>query len=194
MEKFRSRKFCMLLYPLEDESHKKALDFIKLNYDYAMIEHNQDLNDQGEVKKTHVHVVVSFGNAKWNTALAEELGIKLNYMQKCRSLSNALEYLIHYNDEQKHQYSIDDVQGNLKSQLKKILENDGKDENQKALELINYIDQHQGLIDESKFFKYACEIGMYDVARRSAYILIRMIDRHNQQIEDSYSDLGFKRF
>ncbi len=70
MEKYKSRKHCMLLYPLEDATHKKALDYIKLNYDYALIVHNQDLNDNGEIKKAHTHVVLSFPNAKWNTAIA----------------------------------------------------------------------------------------------------------------------------
>ncbi|MCI8670913.1 MAG: hypothetical protein HFI36_02605 [Bacilli bacterium] len=194
MEKFRSRKMCLLLYPLEDESHKKAVDFIKLNYDYALIEHNQDKTEEGELKKSHTHIVVSFSNAKWNTAVAEELGITDNYIEKCRDMEKALEYLIHYNDDTKHQYDIEEVQGNLKSKLKKILLNDGKDENQKAYELFDYIDNYDGYIDEMEFFKYACEIGMYDVARRSAYVILRMIDKHNtilSNIEFSERQNGF---
>lgn len=188
-EKIRSRKFCMLLYPLEDETHAKALEFIKLNYDYALIEHNKDTNEKGELKKSHTHIVISFSNAKWNTALAEELNIPVNYIEKCRSFDNALEYLIHYNDDTKHQYSIDDVQGNLKSKLQQIMANDGKDENQKALELMRYIENHVGFIDELSFFKYACSIGMYDVARRSSYILLRLIDRHNQDVKDGIYEI-----
>lgn len=179
MEKFRSRKMCLLLYPLEDKTHKKALEFIKLNYDYACITHNQDKNEQGETKKSHVHVILRFTNAKWNTAIAEELGIAPNYIEKCRDLEKALEYLIHYNDDTKHQYDIEEVQGNLKGELKKKLANDGKDENIKAYELMDYIENYEGYIDEMQFFKYACELGMFDVARRSSYILLRLIDKHN---------------
>lgn len=179
MEKYRSRKFCLLLYPLEDKTHKKALEYIKLNYDYASIVHNKDKTEEGDIKKSHTHVVISCTNAKWNTALAEELGITENYIEKCRSMDNALEYLIHYNDDTKEQYDIEEVQGNLKDKLKRILLNDGKDENMKALELIDYIDNYDGPIDEVEFFKHACEVGMYDVARRSAYILMRIIDKHN---------------
>lgn len=184
MEKFRSRKFCLLLYPNEDKTHKKALAYIKLNYDYALIVHDKDTNENNEIKKAHTHIVVSFLNAKWNTALAEELGITSNYIEKCRDMDKALEYLIHYNDDTKHQYDIELVQGNLKTQLKKILLNDGKDENQKAYELMDYIENFEGYIDEMEFFKHACEVGMYDVARRSAYILIRLIDRHNNVIHN----------
>lgn len=181
MEKIRSRKFCLLLYPLEDETHKKAIEFIKLNYDYAMIEHNQDKNENGEIKKSHTHIVVSFPNAKWNTAVAEELGITPNYIEKCRDMDKALEYLIHHNDDTKHQYDIEEVKGNLKSQLKKILINDGKDENTKAFELMDYIDTYDGYLDEMLFFKYASSIGMFDIARRSAIIFLRLIDKHNEK-------------
>lgn len=183
MEKFRSRKMCLLLYPKEDETHKKALEFIKLNYDYALIEHNQDKNENGEIKKPHTHIVISFPNAKWNTAIAEELGITCNYIEKCRSLDSALEYLIHYNDDTKHQYDIDEVQGNLKNKLKQIILNDGKDENTKIYELFDFIDNFDGYIDEMLFFKYAASIGMYDVARRSSIILLRLIDKHNDKCD-----------
>ncbi len=184
MEKFRSRKFCLLLYPNEDKTHKKALEYIKFNYDYALIVHDKDTNENNEIKKAHTHIVISFSNAKWNTALAEELGITDNYIEKCRDMDKALEYLIHYNDDTKHQYDIELVQGNLKSKLKQILLNDGKDENQKAYELMDFIENYEGYIDEMEFFKHACEVGMYDVARRSAYILMRLIDRHNNFIHN----------
>jgi len=179
---------CMLLYPLEDNTHKKALEFIKLNYDYAMIEHNQDKNENGELKKSHVHIVIAFPNAKWNTSVAEELGITPNYIEKCRDMDKALEYLIHYNDNTKFQYDIDDVQGNLKNQLKKILLNDGKDENQKVLELFDYIENYPYMIEEIDFFKYAASIGMYDVVRRSSYLFIRVIDKHNSKLDGRKND------
>lgn len=185
-KKYRSRKFCLLLYPNEDKTHRKALDYIKLNYDYAYIEHNQDKNEKGEVKKSHVHVVLSFPNAKWNSSVAEELGITPNYLEKCRDFEKALDYLIHYNDLDKHQYDIEEVQGNLKRELKKRILNDGKDENQKAYELLDYIENSPTYIDEMEFFKHACEVGMYDVARRSATILLRLIDRHNDKYNKIY--------
>ena len=182
-EKYKSRKYCILLYPNEDKTHKKALDFIKLNYDYALIEHNQDKDENGEIKKSHTHIVISFPNAKWNTAIANDLGITINYIEKCRDMDKALEYLIHYNDDTKHQYDIEEVHGSLKYQLKKILLNDGKDENVKAFELIQYIKEYEGYISFTNFAEYACEIGMYDVARRSSYLLGRIIEEHNTKYD-----------
>lgn len=185
MEKFRSRKFCILLYPEEDETHKKALEYIKLNYDYALIVHDKDKNEVGELKKSHTHVVIATANAKWNTALSEELGIGENYIEKCRAFDNALEYLIHYNDDTKEQYDISEVKGPLKTKLEKILANDGKDENQKAEELIDFIRTYPGTLDEYVFIKYCCSLGMWDVFRRASYVFIRLIDKHNQHIDYS---------
>ena len=96
IEKFRDRKFCLLLYPLEDESHKNAIDVIKRSYDYAMITHDSDLDEVGNLKKTHTHLVIRFNNPVWNSALAKDLGIEINYIQKCRSLERSLLYLVHY--------------------------------------------------------------------------------------------------
>jgi len=184
MEKFRSRKFCLLLYPLEDETHAKALEYIKLNYDYAYIVHDKDKNEEGELKKSHTHVIIALPNAKWNTALSEDLGIPTNYIEKCRSYDNALEYLIHYNDDTKFQYDISCVRGNLIKELNKVIANDGKDENVKAYELIDFIRNYDGILDEFDFTQHCCEVGMWDVFRRASYIYLRLIDRHNSQIND----------
>lgn len=184
MEKYRSRKYCFILYPLEDETHKKALEYIKKNYDYALIEHDKDLNEKGEIKKIHTHVVISLPNAKWNTALADELNLSSNYFQRCRDLEKALEYLIHYNDDTKHQYSIDDVKGTLKGKLSKYIANDGKEESEKVLELLDFIDKCPCFIDEMFFIRYACSLGYYDVVRRSSTLFMRLLDRHNINYRD----------
>lgn len=42
MENYRSRKHCLLLYPEEGSAHKKAIEYIKINYDYALIVHDKD--------------------------------------------------------------------------------------------------------------------------------------------------------
>jgi len=178
--KYRGRKHCLLLYPNEDESHRKAIEYIKLNYDYALIVHDKDFsNDTGEIKKAHTHIVLSCDNAKWNTALATELGITPNYIQQCRNYENALNYLIHYNDDTKYQYSINEVKGNLKQKLEKLLINDKKDENDKSIELIEYIKNYEGVLSVSRFAKYSAEIGMWDVFRRASFIFLKLIEEHN---------------
>lgn len=174
---------CLILYPDEDITHKKALEFIKLNYDYAYIVHDKDYNELGVIKKSHVHIIVSFHNAKWNTAFAEEIGISENYIQSIRNYENCLEYLIHYNDLDKHQYDISEVKGSLKDKLIRFLNNDEKDENEKCIELIQYIENYKGFISVTQFSYYCCSIGMWDVFRRASYLYLRIIDEHNSEYE-----------
>ena len=84
----------------------------------------------------------------------------------------ALDYLIHLNDDSKYQYSIDEVKGNLKQKLEKIIKNNNKDENEKANELITYIENYIGILRVSEFAKYSSDIGMWDVFRRASIIYL----------------------
>ena len=116
MKKFKSRMFRFVLYPLEFADHRKALEYIKSNYDCAFIEHNKYKKEDGEIKKAHTHVVISLPNAKWNGAIAKEMNLPEIYFQKCKNLDNALEWLIDYNAI-KTELSLDGVYGSLKLML-----------------------------------------------------------------------------
>lgn len=179
IEKFRNRNFRLELYP-DDATHVKALEKIKNEYDYAAILHDKDVKEDGELKKPHYHVVLKFKNPRWNTALADDLGITENYIMKCDNFIKALQYLIHYNDLDKYQYSIEEVFGIFKKQLFKSIQNDGKDENQKASELFDFIEQYDDFLDIPTFGRYCQSVGMWDVFRRATMIFIKTIDRHNE--------------
>lgn len=178
--KFRARNFNLILYP-EDESHAKAIEYIERNFDYAMILHDRDCDEYGEIKKEHYHVVLRFKNAKWNTALAEELKIKENYIEEARSLKHSLLYLIHYFDEDKFQYVLDDVKGSLKTRLKDIINNSQKTSDEKAIEIMKWIDE-QEFITISQLMWYCSSIGYWSMVQRSFSMFSRYIEEHNQNL------------
>lgn len=179
LKKFRSRNFNLVLYP-EDETHKKAIELISKNYDCAFILHDKDQDKEGNIKKEHWHVVIKNNNAKWNTALAEELGIEVNYIEECRNLKRSLLYLIHFYDEDKYQYSIDEVHGNLKDKIITYINSENKTESEKVLEILTEIDNIHSYIDYCIFIKHIAKIGYWDVLRRSNGIITRYLDIHNQ--------------
>lgn len=184
IETFSDRKFALLLYP-EDKTHVNAMEIIKRSYDYAVILHDKDLDENGDMKKAHWHVVITVGNNKrWNTALSKELGIEMNYIQKVRNLDRALEYLIHLNDENKYQYSIDEVDGSLKTRLKANMNSADKTEGEKVAELLHMIENEPYKISYTYFAKYCAENGLWDIYRRSAVIMTKVIEEHNRNIED----------
>lgn len=178
--KFRARNFNLILYP-EDESHAKAIEYIERNFDYAMILHDRDCDEYGEIKKEHYHVVLRFKNAKWNTALAEELNITSNYIEESRSLKHSLLYLIHYFDEDKFQYVLDDVKGSLKTRLKDIINNSQKTSDEKSIDIMKWIDE-QEYITISQFMWYCSSIGYWNMAQRGFSMFSRYIEEHNQNL------------
>ena len=181
MEKFRSKSFNLILYE-DDPTQRLALSKIKRSYDYAMILHNMDTDENGVLKKEHYHVVLQFKNAKWNTALASELGIKENYIEEPISLKKSLLYLIHYYEEDKYHYDLKEVSGPLKNKLEQFILNDGKTESEKVLEIFEEIDDYEGDIVFSAFCKNIAKKGYWDVLRRSSGLIIRYLDEHNRKI------------
>lgn len=179
-EKVRSKVFNLILYP-DDPTHVKALDIIKQSYDYCMILHDKDKLDTGELKKEHYHVTIRFKNAKWNTSVAKELGILENYMQVSRSIKRSLLYQIHYYDEDKAQYDIKEVVGPLKKLLEEYIQNEGKNESEKVMEIFEEIDKNRRYVEFRTFCKHISSIGYWDVLRRSSGLIVRYLDNHNRE-------------
>lgn len=178
MKNYRSRKHCLLLYP-EDSTHIQAIEKIKSNYEYALIVHDKDVDEDGNLKKAHFHVILEFSYAKWQHALADDLGITSNYIQQCRNFENALEYLIHYNDENKFQYEIENVTGTLKTKLIKSLKNNSLTEEERVIDLFDFIENSKRPISVTEFARYCSSVGKWDIFRRSSLIFIKMIEEHN---------------
>lgn len=177
-DKFRGRNIGLLLYP-DDKSHMQALETIKTEYEHAYILHDKDCDDDGVLKKAHYHVIVNFKQARWNTALAKELDIKTNYMQQIKNNDAMMEYLIHLNDEDKHQYDVSEIKGTMKQKCIKVINNDGKDECVKVIELIEYIDSNKHYITYRSFAHWCASQGYWDIYMRSASIMNNIIKEHN---------------
>lgn len=179
MEKFRARNFNLVLYP-DDETHVKAISYIQKNFDYAMILHDKDYDEKtGELKKPHYHIVIRFNNAKWNTALAEDLNITSNYIEESRNIKRSLQYLIHYNDENKHQYDLSEVQGTLTKLLIETIQNGNKTESEKIIEILQWIEEKEDFVDVAYLIRWCAEVGYWDVLRRGFNPICKYLDKHN---------------
>lgn len=173
----RDRKFCAILYA-DDVSHMEAFSKIKENFDSAYILHDSDTLDTGEVKKPHYHVVFTFPNPRYLSSVADDLGIPENYVERCLKLNSALRYLIHADNPDKYQYSLECVGGTLKSKLEKLL-GDVSEEAQ-VLQLINFLDSTPCKVTYRDFLVFACENGLYSCFRRLGYGMKLLLDSHNE--------------
>lgn len=191
-EKYRSRVHMILLYP-DNENHVEVLSRISKSYDYAGITHDRDTwteedekknpeHKAGSLKKEHIHIVLRTPNATWNTAICKEIGLEEKFCEQVKNIDRALQYLLHYNEPDKTQYSLDDVYGGLRTKLAESIQKNEKSEGEKVVELIEYIETQDKIISIKSFASYCASQGYWAEFRRSATIFIKIIDEHNEQI------------
>lgn len=94
---------------------------------YALIVHDKDVNEQGEPAEDHVHVMMSFENARSINSIAKELGDKPQYIKMWKGKAeNGYSYLIHATRDSisKHQYQLSEVKANFnyREEMKRIAE------------------------------------------------------------------------
>ncbi len=83
---------------------------------YAAILHDKDVNEKGQPAKPHIHVMLSFDNARSINNVAKLLGDKAQYVETWNGNSNnGYAYLIHATDNArtKYQYDISEVKANF---------------------------------------------------------------------------------
>ena len=210
-EKNRSRNFDLLLYD-EDETHKAALEKLATGYKYIAIKHDKDtwsdddnLPDgvnAGDLKKAHWHVIIKFPQGRWDTAVAKELGITRNYIQKCVSYEGSLLYLVHKGIPDKHQYDPSECIGTLIKDLEKAL-NDDTDLNERVGELLDMLDEREywsvrGFLQEARKRRRIGE------ALRMGSLVSALLAQHNYEntyfrpnsgaYDDAISQYGFRNF
>lgn len=136
----RSRNWNIISYvpvPLLEEYVKN--DFIDR---FAMICHDKDVNEDGEVKECHTHIVVTYRNARTFTSVLKDFErYKRDTEQNTRilpvkDLNKELRYLIHIDDTDKYQYPITDVSTN-RDNLLNLFEED--EQNLKVEQLLDDI-------------------------------------------------------
>ena len=190
MEKWRDRKFRLLLYP-DDPTHARALETLKTGgYKFAGILHDSDVWEEGDEdlgkhkvgskKKEHWHIGLKFPQAKWSTALEKELAIKGNYIRKCNNFDGALSYLVHDGYPDKYQYDFEKVFGPLAPALGKLLVDD--DEGMRVLEIVAMIDKIPGIVGYRELLVKACNNGLYGEFRRLGSGIKWLIDEHNETV------------
>lgn len=176
----RSRLWNLLLYS-EDSSHAAALEFIRKNLNYVGILHDKDTDENGELKKPHYHIIIKFGQPRWRSAVAKELGIKENYMEKTGSFDGSARYLLHDGIDDKYQYSPDELEGALAPSVVKLLQRD--DENVRVLKLIDLVKAAPPL-NVYDLIKLACVNGLYSDLRRMGALSVSLMQWHNDEIRD----------
>lgn len=108
------RVFSGVIYP-DSESYNpvQVIETLKSKFkEWAYCLHDSDVNDEGELKKPHIHWV-GRGDPRTLSAVAKFLGLKENEVELGKNFKALIQYLIHLNNPEKAQYSIEDVVSNI---------------------------------------------------------------------------------
>ena len=108
------RVFSGVVYPASESYNcVQVLETLKSKFkEWAYCLHDSDVNDEGELKKPHIHWV-GRGDPRTLSAVAKFLGLKENEVELGKNFKALIQYLIHLNNPEKAQYSIEDVVSNI---------------------------------------------------------------------------------
>ena len=165
-KKFRS--FAGTLYP-DSESYdcEHLLSVIRSKFiDWAYILHDKDVNENGELKKPHIHWV-GRATPRCLSVVSNFLGLPENDIEVVKNFDNMVMYLIHLNDIDKFQYSPDDVETNLPN-IGQLLRRQSEGQIVKELASAKMQKSWYDLV------QYAVDIDSYDILRRNLGV-IRLI-------------------
>ena len=81
--------------------------------EYVGILHDQDLDDEGNPKKPHMHILFRFPFARTGAAVAKSFRLGYNQVSPVHSWRAACRYLVHANQPEKYQYPEGAVFGSL---------------------------------------------------------------------------------
>lgn len=182
----KGRLLCGILYPEDNENHKKALSILLNKYNSLAINHNQDtylfdvtdengevIHKAGELKKAHYHFIVKFDNARYVSGLAKELEIEENVVQLCSNFNSYVIYCTHSDEPLKHQYNITDFVGILVPQAIKVL-NKPQDKGDMLIDVLDFIKEHPN-ISWYNLIQWCNTFGYYSTLLRNKSLITEVL-------------------
>lgn len=157
---------------------------------WAYIKHDKDMDENGEVKKAHYHIILRFYNEVNKSTIATKFNIHHNLVQALGNLYGSIKYMLHIAEENKHKYDVSELKVHnldLETILTKIKLNCSSDEQSliKLIELIKkaqwdykYNNKKTKYLANTDLLKIVIENGFLDIYKRY-YIIIRDLLKDN---------------
>lgn len=178
MADLRSENWTLTIYT-DNEADKRILEYITLNYNYAYILHNKDINKEtGELKKEHIHVVINFENARTIKSITKELNIEENRLEKVRNFRKMIRYLIHLDNKEKYQYNKENIKTNILEKISSYFKDNTESGDIK--EIFDFIYSIDKYLYFHEVLEYVLYNNMYASYRRGCSIINKIIDEHNK--------------
>lgn len=142
---------------------------------YKYQQNNNGANPEwkvGDKKKPHYHIVVTKSSNAQLGFIAKLLEIPSQFVQRCSNKKGAVQYLLHLNNTDKHQYSREELITN-DDKVEKLLRRN-EESNEKAEKLYSYIFTSE-TTTMTELAKYAIKNGMWDELRRGQHVFSQIL-------------------
>lgn len=143
------RTFAMVLYP--DTSAydcESILTDVISNYDFAWIKHDRDVDEDGVLKKEHIHCMVTFNSPRKESWVLSRF--KQSHIELISSVSSYLRYLTHSDCDDSTKYIYPDSELHMSSKFRSIYEKEVKEIN--LIDLVNEFNVY--CVEQSVNFSY----------------------------------------
>ena len=189
MDNKRFYSFIIIIYEDDDNFQEQYFNLLQ-EKEIIWIQHTQDVDDEGNLKKPHYHFILKLKNACTIKSLAKRFSVGENLIEPIKkSFNGSLKYLIHFGREDKYQYSVDDVSSNSDKLLRKFKDLICEDisEVDKVIDIQSFIESYYGFLSISILGKYVQKINKWDAFRRNMTYFKALLDEHNFRFhEENY--------
>lgn len=182
MSEKQSRSFLGVLYP-DSTSYVFVDVLVRLKDTFpelAYITHDRDVDENGELKKPHLHWCGKRSSPALLSTISNSLGIEANAIEFCKSWKYSLRYLIHADNPEKFQYEPGEVTANFP--FNAVIE--GKLEAMKSRKIFNFINENP-TISLNSLAEWAFKEDVWSEYRRSFSIwasLLRELQYQNMEV------------
>ena len=91
-------------------------------FDAYVINHDRDVNEDGEIVEAHTHFYIEYDTPRKVSTVANLLGVEVNFIEIVRNKKGMLRYLTHKDQETKAKYFDDEVFTNAEIDYKTAVE------------------------------------------------------------------------
>lgn len=108
----RARSWTFIVYPESaPELWRTILDDLHIEWVESPL-HEFDINPDGELKKAHWHILISFTNVKsYEQVLEITKLVNGTIPQRCHNTRSLIRYMAHLDNPEKHQYKLSEIIG-----------------------------------------------------------------------------------
>lgn len=180
------RHWTFIVYPDSAPEHwQDVLDKEHIPWACSPL-HEADSNPDGEAKKLHWHVVVSFEGKKSFNQVADLIRpLNCTIPIKVASMKGLLRYFVHLDNPEKHQYNLEDIIYHGGFDPQNYLAPSSSQRYHMIKDMVSFI-KHNGIVDYLQFMDYCAEYHFDDwfplLCDSCSFVIDKVINSNFKQL------------